>query len=173
MSVPASKRKESKLVVLLRAYELTHMMLSITANEKIFPKRNRWQCAYDIIRYAKGIFRQLSFANSIRVITAADFIARNEHQERARLYCRYLYDEIDIAIKHQGLKHKIANTACAKLRNIEKLLNAWIKSDFRSTDPEILKQCPNQILWMKDLLKREAEFEATVAKCDDKSREGQ
>lgn len=67
MSVPKSKRGESKLEIVTKSNELSAYTIHICSNEKYFPKRYRWCITAKIVDSAIDISRFIVMANSVFV----------------------------------------------------------------------------------------------------------
>ena len=67
MSVPAEKRREGKLVVLVKALDVANYTNGILANKKKFPVELDEVLGNDIKRHGQAIYRNCRLANDLRV----------------------------------------------------------------------------------------------------------
>ena len=77
MSVPEGKRTKSKFEVIVKARNIVVHTIKITSNEKVFPKRYRWSFTGKLVDETVDMYKNLFFANSIRVVTKEDKILRS------------------------------------------------------------------------------------------------
>ena len=129
MSVLKSQRNESKLTVLLTAEELVRYTLEVTANEKRFPKRHRWQITNRIVDTSVNMLQYLVNANSIRVEDALTKKQRKDLQDLAFRESVWLLELLNVA-------HLVFHVALDRLEYWTGLiaryqhdLKIWQKSD--------------------------------------------
>ena len=83
MSVPKSKRSESKLSVLTKANELASHTIKICSNEKVFPKHYRWCITNKIVDAVIDINNYANMANAVYVTDSGDYLIRKQYQTKA------------------------------------------------------------------------------------------
>ena len=83
MSVPEGKRTKSKFEVIVKARNIVVHTIKITSNEKVFPKRYRWSFTGKLVDETVDMYKNLFFANSIRVVTKEDKNLRRQYQVKA------------------------------------------------------------------------------------------
>ena len=130
MSVPTYKRGEQKLTVLTKALALADHTLTKTRNEKLFPKRSRWQLTNRIVTAALDIAEAVRKGNSIRVECEQDFLRRRAYQQQAREAAEWLATLLDMAYRNLGtLSGQEAEYWLGLIIDLEDLLSAWRKAD--------------------------------------------
>ena len=129
MSVPYGKRRQGTLKVLLDAANLAAYTINLTANEKHFPKRYRWNMIGQIVADARDIVRFLEMANAVHADSAAEYQRRLSYQNQAseRLYA--LLTEIDLAYLLFHLGSDQVEHWTGLCYELLQLIRKWRKSD--------------------------------------------
>lgn len=129
MSVPLSKRGESKLEVLTQAGKLAGHTIKICSNEKNFPKRYRWCITSKIVDTAIEIVKLLNVANSIYVTNKGTYAMRNKLQLKALAETYALTTLMQIAHETFGIEGKKMDYWTGLIVKERGLIRAWKKSD--------------------------------------------
>lgn len=129
MAVIKSKRQENPLQVLGMAQELAIYTLTICNNEKVFPKRDRWQLTGEVVRTALRIYIHIRHANRVKVEEMADYTRRMELQRTALEETNNLLGLIDIAGPRCHLPGDKQRYWTGLAVNLEKKARAWHRSD--------------------------------------------
>jgi hypothetical protein len=129
LAVPEGKRTKSKLEVQTKAIELLNYTTSICSNEKIFPKRHRWDISGRIVESAWMIHDDINTANSIFVSAKIDYEMRREHQIRALAYTARLLGQIDFAYVKFHIESRRIKYWTQLVVDERELLKRWKKSD--------------------------------------------
>lgn len=129
MSVIKSKRTEATLSVVTKAEELVVYTMRIACNEKRMPKRYRWCITAKIVNEAQEMLRKLTFANSIKVESAADWQRRRVMQSEAMAHTFCLLTEINLAYKVFCIPANTVQFWTGQIMEVQRLLKAWQKSD--------------------------------------------
>ena len=129
MAVIKSKRQENPLQVLGMAKTLAIHTLTICNNEKVFPKRDRWQLTGEIVRTAMSIYIQIRHANAVRVEEKADYERRMELQSLALENINNLLGLIDIAGVKLNLPARKQAYWTGLCSSLEIKARSWHRSD--------------------------------------------
>ena len=104
MTVPQDKRKEGRLVVLVKALEVANYTNQILANKKKFPAELDEVLGNDIKKHGQAIYRNCKLANDLRVQKPVTGVideeareARYRLQKNAIQACTELLIDIDMA----------------------------------------------------------------------------
>lgn len=103
MSVPEGKRTKSKFEVIVKARNIVVHTIKITSNEKVFPKRYRRSFTGKLVDETIDMYKNLFFANSIRVVTKEDKNLRRQYQVKALAQTYSILAMIQIAYDLFGL----------------------------------------------------------------------
>lgn len=104
MSVPKSKRSESKLSVLTKANDLASHTIKICSNEKVFPKHYRWCITNKIVDAVIDINNYANMANAVFVTDSGDYLIRKQYQTKALATTYSLLSMMDIAYRTFGME---------------------------------------------------------------------
>lgn len=132
MSVPLSKRGESKLEVITKANELCAHTIRICSNENSFPKRYRWCITSKIVDTAVDISRYINMANSVRVTEehqAEDWNLRRSFQIKALVNTHSLLTMMDIAYRAFEIDGDRMDYWTGLVVHVQNLLRNWNKAD--------------------------------------------
>lgn len=129
MSVIKSKRQESKLAVLTKAYELASYTITICKNEKAFPKRDRWILTQPIVRECLDAVTCIRRANAVRVATQQDYDYRRGQQAEARCHLDAMLTLVDIAYTALGLPGERVEYWTGLAIEAENYVQRWRRSD--------------------------------------------
>lgn len=129
MAVIKSKRQENPLQVLGMAQDLAVHTLTICNNEKVFPKRDRWQLTGEIVRTALRIYISIRHANRVKVEEMADYLRRMELQRLALEDINNLLGLIDIAGARCHLPGDRQRYWTGLAVKLEGKARAWHRSD--------------------------------------------
>jgi len=130
MSVPADKRTESKLKVIMLAKDLAAYTLKITSNSKVFLPECNDNLTKRIVEAALNIYLDAWNANDIKVDGSrkrAD--ERLELQENAIRSCKDLLSLISLAKSVFHLRSKREEYWCRKAIEVRDKLRKWHESD--------------------------------------------
>ena len=129
MSVLKSQRNESKLTVLLIAEDLVCYTLDKVSNERIFPKRHRWQLANRVLDLTLGMTEKVYRANMIRVTDAVSKAERYRLQHEAYADSLWLLELLNILIKKGRITPVNSEYWVQQIYEFQKYLKNWQKSD--------------------------------------------
>ena len=129
MSVPYGKRRQGKLKVLLDAANLAAYTIKLTANEKHFPKRYRWNMIGQIVADARDIVRFLEMANAVHADSPAEYQRRLLYQNQASERLQALLTEIDLAYLLFHLGNDQVEYWTGLCYELQQLIRKWRKSD--------------------------------------------
>lgn len=129
MSVLKSQRNESKLTVLLIAEDLVCYTLDKVSNERIFPKRHRWQLANRVLDLTLGMTEKVYRANMIHVTDAASKAERHHLQYEAYADSLWLLELLNILIKKGRITPANSEYWVRQIYEFQKYLKNWQKSD--------------------------------------------
>ena len=132
MSVPEGQRHEGKLIVHVKARELSVYTVTILSNEKVFNPEIDQEVVSRLKNCAYDIFAKAWTANSIRAETNA--INRNMRyrlQEESILLCDEMLAYIGIAKSVFHLKTKRCKYWGNKVIEVRTLLQKWKESDVK------------------------------------------
>lgn len=131
MSVPVYRRSENKL----EAYKLTMTMIKYTLqmveNEKIFPKKSRWNLCSRIMDTCLDSAIKITQSNKIQPKNIEDAKRRLELQNDVIMNFEALWCLMTIAYESYSIpSHKI-EVWCNSLLDAEDKTTAWHKSDMK------------------------------------------
>ena len=131
MSVPVYRRSENKL----EAYKLTMTMIKYTLqmveNEKIFPKKSRWNLCSRIMDTCLDSAIKITQSNKIQPKNIEDAKRRLELQNDVIMNFEALWCLMTIAYESYSIpSHKI-EVWCNLLLDAEDKTTAWHKSDMK------------------------------------------
>ena len=131
MSVPVYRRSENKL----EAYKLTMTMIKYTLqmveNEKIFPKKSRWNLCSRIMDTCLDSAIKITQSNKIQPKNVMDAQRRLELQKDVIMNFEALWCLMTIAYESYSIpSHKI-EVWCNSLLDAEDKITAWHKSDMK------------------------------------------
>lgn len=129
MAVPEGKRTESKLEVQTKAIEMIKYTTTICNNNKIFPKRDRWLLANDIVSTAKMVGRKIFYANDIYVSTKEDYAERRRAQTIAKASTAELLFLIELAYCKYHIESRRIEHWTRLVSDVRSLVVKWRKSD--------------------------------------------
>lgn len=129
MSVRANERNQGELTVIVKAKEMAAHTLSLTNNEKVFPKRYRLTLTNKIVDKAFEVYTLLYEANEIYPHNGRELEMRQNKQRQAMAYCRSMMAMIDIAKETFNLSaDKVAYWA-KMIFEVRSLAAAWARKD--------------------------------------------
>lgn len=129
MSVAEGKRTKSRFDVIVKARNIVVYTIKITSNEKVFPKRYRWSFTGKLVDETVDMYKNLFFANSIRVITREDKNLRRQYQVKALAQTYSILAMIQIAYELFGLSTERVKYWTQLLAEEQKLIRDWRDSD--------------------------------------------
>ena len=129
MSVIKANRKEGRLVVLTEAIRLAAYTVQITANEKNFPKRHRWQLTQHIVNEAITIVACIRRANAMRPTEPDEARYRRKQQRKAYAHAESMLTLMEIAYVAFNVPDDRVEHWTGMVVNVETLLRAWRASD--------------------------------------------
>ena len=129
MSVPEGKRTKSRFDVIVKARNIVVHTIKITSNEKAFPKRYRWSFTGKLVDETVDMYKNLFFANSIRVVTKEDKNLRRQYQVKALAQTYSILAMIQIAYELFGLSTERVKYWVQILMDEQKLIRDWRDSD--------------------------------------------
>lgn len=129
MSVPKHRRTESKLEVQTKARELAKYTTTICANEKVFPKRDRWIVTNRIVTTALTIMEEVDTANDIYVSTKGDFELRRRSQTIALSSTSRLLGLMELAFIKYNIEERRIEHWTQLVADTRELIKKWRQSD--------------------------------------------
>lgn len=129
MSVPLSRRGESRLEVITTAGILAGHTIKICSNENNFPKRYRWCITSKIVDTAIEIAKLLNIANAIYVSDAETYEARRKYQTKALAETFALTTLMQIGHETFGIDGKKLDHWSGLVIKERNLIRAWRKAD--------------------------------------------
>lgn len=129
MSVPEGKKAKGHLEVIANARNLSAYTIKITSNEKVFPKRYRWSFTGKIVDETIDMYKNLTLANSVRVITASDKELRRKYQVKALAQTYDILALINLAYDLFNLSTDRVKYWTEMIVKQQELIRAWRKSD--------------------------------------------
>jgi len=141
MTVPAEKRKEGRLAVLVKALEVANYTNQILANKKKFPVEFDDVLGNDIKRHGQAIYRNCKLANDLRVqkpvtgeIDEEAKEARYRLQTNALQACTELLIDIDMAYGTYHLPAKRVAYWGKITREAREYIKKWRAADKKRYD---------------------------------------
>ncbi len=141
MTVPAEKRKEGRLAVLVKALEVANYTNQILANKKKFPVEFDDVLGNDIKRHGQAIYRNCKLANDLRVqkpvtgeIDEEAKEARYRLQTNALQACTELLIDIDMAYGTYHLPAKRVAYWGKITRETREYIKKWRAADKKRFD---------------------------------------
>lgn len=141
MTVPAEKRKEGRLAVLVKALEVANYTNQILANKKKFPVEFDDVLGNDIKRHGQAIYRNCKLANDLRVqkpvtgeIDDEAKEARYRLQTNALQACTELLIDIDMAYGTYHLPAKRVAYWGKITREAREYIKKWRAADKKRFD---------------------------------------
>lgn len=141
MTVPAEKRKEGRLAVLVKALEVANYTNQILANKKKFPVEFDDVLGNDIKRHGQAIYRNCKLANDLRVqkpvtgeIDEEAKEARHRLQTNALQACTELLIDIDMAYGTYHLPAKRVAYWGKITREAREYIKKWRAADKKRFD---------------------------------------
>lgn len=141
MTVPAEKRKEGRLAVLVKALEVANYTNQILANKKKFPVEFDDVLGNDIKRHGQAIYRNCKLANDLRVqkpvtgeIDEEAKEARYRLQTNALQACTELLIDIDMAYGTYHLPAKRVAYWGKITREAREYIKKWRAADKKRFD---------------------------------------
>ena len=131
MSVPESKRGESRFSVIIKAESLARYTLTITSNERIFTREYQRSLTDDINNRAKNIYLNIWTANNIRVQTHYDLNRRSRIQIDAEENCTALLALIQLSHRVFHLKSSRVRYWGACVVETRNLIRTWRAGDLK------------------------------------------
>ena len=130
MAVVKSKRKKSELEVLTKARKLAAHTINMCNNEKMFPKRRRWQITGDIVNQARTVHNCIRKGNSVFVKIDNDYKLRRDYQNMALAEVDALLGNMDLAYEILKVSAKRLDYWVGLAIEVQALIRAWRKSDY-------------------------------------------
>ena len=125
MSVHKSQRHTGDLKVLMLARKLAAYTITITGNEKSFPKRHRWQLTKRIVDVAVDALESMVRANCATLGS----VARIELQRRAQADLEVLLTVVDLSGEVFSISPDRLESWCGMICDTQRTLAGWIHSD--------------------------------------------
>lgn len=139
MSVPVPFRSENKLQALKDTLEMTSYTIHMCENEKIFPKKSRWNLCSRIIDNCLQSTIKIRQANKINAKTKEDAELRVKLQKQVLLHFEALWGLMTIAYETYSIPGEKVQHWSELLLKSENTVSAWKNSDikrFRSNFPD-------------------------------------
>lgn len=133
---PYDKKRSDKSQALDIALRLGTEARRVTRKEDLFPKRARWQGAYQIMDLALKVQMAVAYANGIRVETHGLMVERYNAQSMAWSWV-YTMDAIVSAMQHdlEADADKL-ETLAGLLNQARKTIRAWQQADLKRYEPQ-------------------------------------
>ena len=128
MSVPKDSRREGELAINVAARSICTHVLSITGNEKNFPKEQEWFCL-QLRNTALAIDLKCWKANNIYVSSEALYTKRLELEAEAGDACTTMLELINIARHLYHMPTKRYRYLTDQNVELRRKIRNWYKSD--------------------------------------------
>ena len=129
-NVPARKRQDTDLLVLMKDKEIQEQVTAFVMNEKILPKKWRLAIGLDLIKKADELVDNLTYANSIKIENQETKNLRLKFQKFALANCFQLQNKLVRAEKCvETVKSEQQMRIAGVIAHEINLITAWIKSD--------------------------------------------
>jgi len=129
MSVPEPQRDSGDMQVILKAKDLCSHTLSITQNEKYFPKRYRYAITAEIQKSSMMILEELVESNEMYPENKMQAEERLMLQRKALAKCRSFLCLIQVCKDLFSLPGNKVSYLTSLVVEVRKLAIAWHKSD--------------------------------------------
>ena len=125
------KPASEKALFLRAADALFRETVSVTAREKLFPKRSRWQFAYALMDIANNFHSAVMYANGIRVENRALFAERYRAQTLGLAWLYALDTKMTAAQLCMGIDADRLEYWTRLLNEAKERVSAWRAADRR------------------------------------------
>ena len=125
------KPASDKALFLQVADALFRETVAVTAREKVFPKRTRWQFAYALMDIANNFHSEVMYANGIRVDCRELFVERYGAQTQALAWLYALDAKMTAAQLCMGIDADRLQYWARLLNEAKERVGAWRAADKR------------------------------------------
>lgn len=129
MSVPKNKRTENKLQALKETLEMAKYTIHMCENEKIFPKKSRWNLCSRIVDNCLDIVVKVRQANRINAANATEARQRLALQYQALLDFEALWGLMTIAFESYSVPSQKVGVWSNLILTAENRVIGWRKHD--------------------------------------------
>lgn len=131
MSVPLHKRSENKLDAYVKTLNLVKYTMHMIENEKLFPKKSRWNLASKISDNCLDSLTKLRQANKIQAKTKEQAKFRLKLQFDILLHFDALWGLMTVAYETYGMPSEKIEIWCNLLQEAEDKVSAWRRYDVK------------------------------------------
>lgn len=131
MSVPSSQRAENKLQALKDTFAMTTYTIQMCENEKVFPKKCRWNLCSRIIDQCLYAVIHIRQANRINAVDDESFSRRAELQNQVLLDFEALWGLMTIAFEAYSVPANKVETWSDLMLTAEERVMAWRTADIK------------------------------------------
>ena len=121
-------RGKGKFDTITKALELVTYTINITDNKKIFAQQHE-KTTERLVYLARDIYHRCRIANTIRVTTKEELLARRKLQNQAIQECDILLSEVQIAKLLFHLRLKRVRHWGKMITEVKELIRGWRESD--------------------------------------------
>lgn len=132
---PYDKQRSEKSEALNVAMQIVSEARRVTRKEDLFPKRARWQGAYQIMQVAKHIHTAVAYANGIPVETHGLMVERYNAQSMAWSWAYTLGAEISSAQADMDVNADKLENLAGLVNQAKRILRAWRDADLKRYEP--------------------------------------
>lgn len=131
MSVPLHKRSENKLDAYVKTLNLVKYTMHMVENEKLFPKKSRWNLASKISDNCLDSLTKIRQANKIQAKTGEQAKFRLKLQFDILLHFDALWGLMTVAYETYGMPSEKIEIWCNLLQEAEDKVSAWRRYDVK------------------------------------------
>ena len=129
MTVPVFKRSENKLQAYKSTVEMTKYALQMVENEKIFPKKSRWNLVSKIIDNCLESIIKIRQANKIQVKNVEQAMTRLKLQQDVLMHFDALWCLMTVSYEIYSIPTHKFEIWCNLLLAAENQVTAWKNHD--------------------------------------------
>lgn len=136
MSVPVYRRSENKLDAYVKTKEMVKYTMHMIENEKLFPKKSRWNLASKISDNCLDSITKIRQANKIQPKTAEQAKFRLKLQFDVLLHFEALWSLLTVAYEAYNFPSEKIDIWCNLLLAAEDKVSAWRRYDMKRFSEE-------------------------------------
>lgn len=136
MSVPVYRRSENKLDAYVKTKEMVKYTMHMIENEKLFPKKSRWNLASRISDNCLDSITKVRQANKIQPKTVGQAKYRLKLQFDVLLHFEALWSLLTVAYETYCIPSDKIETWCNLLQDAEDKVSAWRRYDTKRFSEE-------------------------------------
>lgn len=136
MSVPLHRRSENKLDAYVKTLAMVKYTMQMIENEKLFPKKSRWNLVSKIADNCLDSLTEIRQANKIQAKTEEQAKFRLELQFDVLLHFDALWGLMTVAYESYCIPSNKIETWCNLLQDAEDKVSAWRRYDTKRFSEE-------------------------------------